>query len=174
MILVSTETPRGALNLPTFPECSRVIALSWGAEDLSAAIGASRNRGPDGRYLEVFRYCHTITLLAATAGGVQPLDTVFVDIRDHAGLRAESIESAWMGYTGKITIHPDQIEIVNEAFTPSPDLVETAQRLVEAFDEEAKQGRMAFSFEGQMVDVPHLTRARRVLARHDAILAATH
>lgn len=174
LILVSTETPRGALNLPQFPECSRVISLSWGAEDLSAAIGASRNRAPDGSYLEVFRYCRTMTLLSATAAGVQPLDTVFVDIRDHAALRQESLESAWMGFTGKITIHPAQIDIVNEAFTPAPEVVATAERLVEAFAEEAKQGRMAFSFEGQMVDVPHLVRAQRVLARYAAIKAAAN
>jgi len=174
LILVSTETPRGALDLPQFPECPRVISLSWGAEDLSAAIGASRNRSPDGQYLEVFRYCRTMTLLSATAAGVQPLDTVFVDIKDHAALRQESLESAWMGFTGKITIHPAQIDIVNEAFTPASEVVATAQRLVEAFAVEEKNGRMAFSFEGQMVDVPHLVRAQRVLARHAAIVAIGH
>ena len=167
LILVSTETP-----LPTFPQCSRVIALSWGAEDLSAALGASRNRAPDGRYLPVFKHCQTMTLLSAAAGSVQPLDTVFVDINDLEGLRQESLESAWMGFTGKITIHPAQIPIVNDAFTPAADVVAAARRLIEAFAAEAKQGRMAFRFEGQMVDVPHLTRAQRVLARHDAILAA--
>lgn len=173
LVLVSTETPLGAINLPSFPACERVIALSWGAEDLSAALGASRTRLPDGSYLPVFRHCQTMTLLSAVAGSVQPLDTVFIDINDHAGLRQESLESAWMGFTGKITIHPDQIPIVNEAFTPAPDVVATAQRLVEAFAREQQQGRMAFSFEGQMVDVPHLTRAQRVLARHAAIIA-TH
>jgi len=172
LILVSTETPMGVINLPTFPECDRVIALSWGAEDLSAALGASRNRLPDGSYMPVFKHCQTMTLLSAVAGGVQPLDTVFVDINDHAGLRQESIEAAWMGYTGKITIHPAQIPIVNEAFTPAPDVVATARRLVDAFAHEQQQGRMAFNFEGQMVDVPHLTRAQRVLARHAAIIAA--
>lgn len=172
LILVSTETPLGAINLPTFPQCDRVIALSWGAEDLSAALGASRNRLPDGSYMQVFKHCQTMTLLSAVAGSVQPLDTVFVDINDHAGLRQESIESAWMGFTGKITIHPAQIPIVNEAFTPAPDVVAAAHRLVEAFAHEQKQGRMAFNFEGQMVDVPHLTRAVRVLARHEAIIAA--
>ncbi|MCP5182960.1 MAG: CoA ester lyase [Pseudomonadales bacterium] len=172
LILVSTETARGALNVSTFPDCHRVIALSWGAEDLSAALGATGNRLPDGSYMEVFRHCRTMTLLSAVAGNVQPLDTVFVDIRDHAGLERESLEGAWMGFTGKITIHPAQIDIVNKAFTPSVAVVETARRLVEAFAEEEKQGRMAFSFEGQMVDVPHLTRARRLLERHAQIIAA--
>ena len=95
--------------------------------------------------------------------------TVFVDIKDPDGLRAECLEAAWMGYTGKITIHPSQIDIVNEAFTPSADDVDEAARLVEAFAEAEADGRMAISFEGKMVDVPHLTRARKTLARAEQI-----
>lgn len=165
LILVSTETPAGVLNLPTFGACERVIALSWGAEDLSAAIGAPRNRYPDGTYLDLYRHCRNQTLLCAAAAGVQPLDTVFVDIADSDGLHHECLEAAWMGYTGKITIHPSQIDVVNAAFTPSADAVDEAQRLVDAFAEAESQGRMAISFEGKMVDVPHLTRARRIIAR---------
>lgn len=165
LILVSTETPAGVLNLSTFSECQRVIALSWGAEDLSAAIGAPRNRRPDGSYLDLYRHCRNLTLLCAAAGGVQPLDTVFVDIADTDGLQRECLEAAWMGYTGKITIHPSQIDIVNAAFTPSAKEVDEAQRLVAAFAQAEADGRMAISFEGKMVDVPHLTRARKILAR---------
>lgn len=165
LILVATETPQGVLNLPTFPACRRVIALNWGAEDLSAALGAPRNRRPDGAYLDVYRHCRVQTLLAAVAGGVQPLDAVHVDIRDHAGLEAECREAAWMGYTGKITIHPDQIGIVNAAFTPTADEVAEAQRLVAAMADAERQGLMAIAFEGRMVDVPHLERARRLLDR---------
>ena len=169
LILVSTETPAGVLNLHTFSDCARVIVLSWGAEDLSAAIGAPRNRDPHGKYLDLYRHCRNQTLLCAAAGGVQPLDTVFVDIKDPDGLQAECLEAAWMGYTGKITIHPSQIDIVNEAFTPSADDVDEAARLVEAFAEAEAGGRMAISFEGKMVDVPHLTRARKTLARAEQI-----
>jgi citrate lyase subunit beta/citryl-CoA lyase len=165
LILVSTETPQGVLNLPTFTQCSRVTALSWGAEDLAAAIGARRNRDENGEYLDVFKYCRTQTLLCATAGNVQPLDTVYVDIKNFEGLRRECQQSAWMGYTGKITIHPDQIAIVNEQFTPSPDEIAEARALVDAFDAAQRDGRMAFSFKGQMVDAPHLTRARTILDR---------
>ena len=165
LILVATETPLGALNIQTFPQCQRVVAMSWGAEDLSASLGAPRNRKPDGTYLDVFRHCRNMTLLASVAGGVQPVDTVFVDLKDSDGLRAECEEAAWSGFTGKITIHPSQIEIVNAAFTPSNADVDHAKRLVEAFAEAEKQGLMAISFEGQMVDVPHLTRARRLLDR---------
>ncbi|MFU8816169.1 MAG: HpcH/HpaI aldolase/citrate lyase family protein [Pseudomonadales bacterium] len=165
LILVATETPLGVLNLPTFPQCQRVIGLSWGAEDLSAALGAPRNRRPDGSYLDVYRHCRVQTLLSAAAGGVQPIDTVFVDIRDLDGLRAECQEAAWMGFTGKITIHPEQIDVVNAAFTPSTEEVAEAERLLAAMAEAEHAGQMAIAFEGKMVDVPHLNRARRIVAR---------
>lgn len=169
LILVATETPLGVLNLPSFPQCRRVIALNWGAEDLSAALGAPRNRRPDGSYLDVYRHCRVQTLLSATAGEVQPIDAVHVDIRATDALQDECREAAWMGFTGKITIHPDQIDIVNAAFTPSPDEVAEARRLVEAMEEAERQGRMAIAFEGRMVDVPHLNRARRIIHRASQI-----
>ena len=165
LVVLATETPEGLLNIKDFGSCPRVDALSWGAEDLSAAIGARRNRAEDGTFLEVFRYARIMTLLAATAAGVQPLDTVFVDIRDSAGLRQECVEGAWMGFTGKITIHPNQVGVVNEVFTPSAEEVAESQELLAAFEENQKAGKMAFSFKGQMVDVPHLTRARTILER---------
>lgn len=165
LLLVSTETPEGVLNLRTFTECERVTALSWGAEDLSAALGARRNRDEQGEYLDVFKYCRIQTLLCAAAGNVQPVDGVFVNVRDEAGLRKECREGAWMGFTGKITIHPDQVPIVNEAFTPSAEEVAEAEELVQAFEDAQAEGRMAFTFRGQMVDVPHLERARRTIAQ---------
>lgn len=165
LILVATETPLGVLNLPTFPRCQRVVAMTWGAEDLSAALGGARNRTPDGAYLDVYRHCRVQTLLASAAGGVQPLDAVFVDIGDLEGLENECREAAWMGYTGKITIHPAQIDVVNRAFTPTTEEVDEARRLVDAMAEAEREGRMAIAFEGRMVDVPHLNRARRILDR---------
>jgi len=165
LVVLATETPQGLLNIRDFGLCPRVDALSWGAEDLSAAIGARRNRDEHGQFLEVFRYARIMTLLAATAANVQPLDTVFVDIRDAAGLRRECLEGAWMGFTGKITIHPSQIEVVNELFSPSPEDIAESKELLVAFEENRKAGKMAFSFKGQMVDVPHLTRARTILER---------
>jgi citrate lyase subunit beta / citryl-CoA lyase len=169
LILVATETPLGAINLPTFSQNPRVISMSWGAEDLSAALGASRNRRPDGSYLDVFTHCRTMTLLSAVAGHVQPMDTVFVDLQDEEGLMAECQEAAWMGYTGKITIHPNQIDIVNNAFSPVAEEVDEANRLVAAFAEAEKEGLMAINFEGKMVDVPHLERARKILHRAQQI-----
>jgi len=165
LVVLATETPQGLLNIRDFGGCPRVDSLSWGAEDLSASIGARRNRDEKGEFLEVFRYARIMTLLAATAANIQPLDTVFVDIKDTEGLRRDCLEGAWMGFTGKITIHPSQIEIVNEIFTPSPEEIAESKELLAAFEENQKAGRMAFSFKGQMVDVPHLTRARTILER---------
>ncbi|MGE0822655.1 MAG: CoA ester lyase [Candidatus Binatia bacterium] len=165
LVVLATETPQGLLNIRDFGTCPRVDALSWGAEDLSASIGARRNRDENGQFLEVFRYARIMTLLAATAAGVQPLDTVFVDIQDTEGLRRDCLEGAWMGFTGKITIHPTQITVVNEVFTPSAEEIAESQELLDAFAENQKAGKMAFSFKGQMVDVPHLTRARIILER---------
>jgi citrate lyase subunit beta/citryl-CoA lyase len=165
LVVLATETPQGLLNIRDFGSCPRVDGLSWGAEDLSAAIGARRNRDDSGQFLEVFRYARIMTLLAATAAGVQPIDTVFVDINDTDGLRRECVEGAWMGFTGKVTIHPNQIAVVNEIFTPSAAEIAESQELLAAFEENQKAGRMAFSFKGLMVDVPHLTRARTILER---------
>ena len=163
LLLLGTETPQGILNIASLCESPRVDALTWGAEDLSAAIGARRNRDEQGELLEVFRYCRTMTLLAASAADVQPLDTVFVDVRDLDGLRRECTESAWMGFTGKLTIHPAQVPLVNELFTPSAEEIAESRELLEAFEENRSLGRMTFEFRGQMVDVPHLNRARKIL-----------
>ncbi|HSG90173.1 MAG TPA: CoA ester lyase [Pseudomonadales bacterium] len=171
LIVIATETPQGVLNIASLASATRVTALTWGAEDLSAAIGARRNRGPDGRYLPVFEHCRVVTLLAAAAANVAPIDTVYVDFRDLDGLAAECRESADMGYTGKMTIHPAQIDTVNLAFTPSAAELADARELIEAFEANAKEGRMVFSFRGEMVDVPHLERARRIVATGEAIAA---
>ena len=169
LILITTETPASILNLPSFTDCERVAALSWGAEDLAASLGSTRNRGPDGSYLDIYKHCRNMTLICAAAGNVQAIDTVFVDFKDSKGLQNDCEEASWMGYTGKMTIHPDQLEVVNAAFSPGETEVSTAKRLIEAFAEAEKQGLMAIAFEGQMVDVPHLNRAKKLLARAELI-----
>ena len=163
LLILGTETPQGLLSIGNLAANPRVDALTWGAEDLSAAIGSRANRSVDGSYLPIFEYARLMCLLGATAWGKQPLDTVFVDFNDPDGLRSECLASATMGYTGKITIHPNQIEIVNESFTPSSEEVAEAGELLTLFAENQAQGLMAFSFKGQMVDVPHLTRAKKIV-----------
>ena len=165
LLLIGTETPGAAFQLSEMAGHPRVNGMTWGSEDLSAELGASAIRDETGEYLDVFRLVRSLTLLAAVAAGKQPVDTIFADIRDLQGLREECRRAAVMGFTGKLTIHPDQIEIVNEMFTPSPAEVAVAEELLEAAAEHRKQGRIAFRFKGRMVDVPHLKRARRILAR---------
>ena len=165
LMLVATETPAGVLNLPTFTNCPRVAMMTWGGEDLSAAIGAPRNRLPSGEYLDVFKFCRIQTLLSAKAGGAEALDGVFVDIRDLDGLAEEAQHGAWMGFTGKLTIHPDQIPVVNAAFTPTDEELEEAEALLAEFEAAQAEGKMAFRFRGQMVDAPHLHRAENTVQR---------
>lgn len=171
LLVLGTETPQGLLNIGELASHSRVDALSWGAEDLSAAMGSKANRDATGAYLPVFEYARVMCLVGATAWGKQPLDTVYVDFRDSDGLAAECATSAAMGFTGKITIHPAQIDIVNAAFTPSDAELADARELLEAFAEAEAAGLMAFAHKGQMVDVPHLTRARKIVATSEAIAA---
>ncbi|MCY3688495.1 MAG: CoA ester lyase [Gammaproteobacteria bacterium] len=165
LLLIGTETPGSAFHLQEIAAHPRVDGLTWGSEDLSAELGASAIRDASGEYLEVFSLVRSLALLAAAAAGKQPIDTIYADVRDLKGLREECRRAAAMGFTGKLTIHPDQIEIVNEMFTPSPAEVAEAEELLAAAGEYRRQGRIAFRFKGQMVDVPHLKRARRILAR---------
>lgn len=164
-LILIAETPLGALNNPTFPGCPRVEAMTWGGEDMSAVLGVPGNRDADGNYLSVYQHTRVVTLLSAAAGGVQPLDAVYVDFRDIDGLQEECEEGARLGFTGKLSIHPNQVDVINDAFTPAPEQVAEAEALIEAFEEAQAEGRMAFSFKGQMVDAPHLVRARALLER---------
>jgi citrate lyase subunit beta/citryl-CoA lyase len=165
---VATETARGVFAVPEVAGHSRVDGVCWGAEDLSAVLGAASARDADGRLLDVFAHVRSWCLLGAAAGGVPAIDAVWTDLDDLDGLRREAGAGAAMGFDGKITIHPAQIEIVNDVFTPSAEEIERARALVRAFEEHAAEGRSSFRFEGAMVDMPHLARARRLLARAGA------
>ena len=164
---VATETAAAVFAVREIAAHSRVDGICWGAEDLSAELGAVSARDAEGRLLDVFAHVRSWCLLGATAGGIPAVDAVWTDLGDLDGLRREATAGAAMGFDGKITIHPDQIEIVNEVFTPSDADVERARSLVAAFEEHAAIGVYSFRFEGGMVDAPHLTRARRLLARAD-------
>jgi citrate lyase subunit beta/citryl-CoA lyase len=139
--------------------------VSWGIEDLSAAMGLPQVRDAEGRYLDIPRYARTMCAIVAAAAGVDAIDTVYTDIADLAGLRRECAEGVAMGFSGKISIHPTQIAVINEAFTPDAAVVDEARELVAAFEEHRRRGVYAFRFRGQMVDAPHLTRARKIIAR---------
>ncbi len=168
LILLATETAQGVMNIGSLAARDRVSALTWGAEDLSAALGAKRNRDDSGKLLPLFEYCRQMTLLAASAAGLPALDSVFVDFRDAEGLERECLEAADMGYEGKISIHPSQVEIINRCFTPTASEVAEARELLEELEHQQAQGKMAFTFRGQMVDVPHFERARALLRKADA------
>jgi citrate lyase beta subunit len=173
LVLIATETPEGLLNIKETAAASpRVAAISWGIEDLSAAMGLPRTRDGEGRYLDIPRYARVMCAVAASAAGVEAIDTVFTDIQDLEGLRRECQEAVWMGFSGKISVHPGQIPVINEVFTPSRVEAEEAVALIAAFEEHAQRGAGAFAWKGQMMDMPHLTRARKIAdrARHAGIL----
>ncbi len=164
LVLIATEVPEAVFHLHELAANPRVDGMTWGAEDLSGALGSRATRDAQGNYLDVYRYVRAQCLLAAAAADVQAIDAVFIDYKNARGLEKECRDAADMGFTGKITIHPDQIDIVNTAFTPSQAAIDEAHALLAAFEENAAAGKMAFSFNGQMVDVPHLKRAKRILA----------
>ena len=167
IISIMTETAAGALAAPTWRDVNpRLSALTWGAEDLSASIGARATRDDRGRYTDVFRFARTMTILAASASEVAAIDTVFVNFRDTDGLRAECDEAERDGFTGKMAIHPAQVPIINEAFTPSAEAVARSQAVVEAFRAAGNPG--VVGIEGKMYDRPHLRLAERLLIRAKA------
>ena len=164
---IVTETGLATLSTATYPNCSRRLAgLTWGAEDLSAAIGARTARDEHGRYTDVFRYARAVTLLAASASDVTAIDTVFVNFRDLDALRADCLEGERDGFTAKLAIHPAQVPVINEIFTPSAQAIEHAGAIVAAFVAAGNPGVVAI--EGQMYDIPHRKRAERLLARAKA------
>lgn len=164
IIPIVTETGLGTLSTATYPNCSpRLAGLTWGAEDLSAAVGARTARDEHGRYTDVFRYARAVTILAASAADVPAIDTVFIDFRDMDGLRADCLEAERDGFTAKMAIHPAQVPVINEVFTPSAEAVAHAQSVVAAFAAAGNPG--VVGLDGRMYDIPHLKRARRLLAR---------
>jgi citrate lyase subunit beta/citryl-CoA lyase len=165
LIAIATETPTGLLRIESIARAPRVTALTWGAEDLGAALGVRTTRNARGEYLDVFRHARAMTLLAAAAAGIDALDGVYVDFQDTDGLAREAHEAAMSGFAGKLSIHPSQIEPIRAAFTPSEAEIAELRELVVAFAEAEREGRHAFRFRGRMVDAPHLVRARRVLSR---------
>jgi citrate lyase subunit beta/citryl-CoA lyase len=161
---IVTETPASLFGMLSYRDPkSTLAAMSWGAEDLSAALGASSKYDSDGSLSYTYKLARSLCLAGAVAAGVQPVDGVFADFRDEGGLRAEAEAAAREGFTGKLAIHPAQVGVINAAFTPSANDVAHAQAIVEAFEAEPDAG--VLSVDGRMVDRPHLVQARRVLDR---------
>ncbi|MBL6749508.1 MAG: CoA ester lyase [Nevskia sp.] len=161
ILTVSTETPSAVLRMPELLKVPRprLKVLTWGAEDLSTALGAGDPRTPEGAWRPVYQHARTQCVLAAHALGIEALDTVHVDFRDAEGCRRSAETARHEGFTGKIAIHPDQVPVINAAFTPSAAELEFARRVVAAFE----AGSGAVSLDGKMLDVPHLKSARRLL-----------
>lgn len=164
IIAVATETAKAPFHLGEFGDAvlPRLAGLTWGAEDLATAIGATGNRLPNGEWHFTFKLARSLCLLAAHAAGVQAIDTLHADFRDEEGLAADSQLSRAEGFAGRLAIHPAQVAAINAAYTPGADEVAHARRIIAAFA--ANPGAGTVGLDGKMVDIPHRKQAERILA----------
>ena len=162
ILAIATETPAAMFQLGSYGGAKRLAGLTWGAEDLPAAIGASTSREEDGRYTPPYELARSLCLFGAAAAGVAPIETVYPACRDLEGLKADAGRARRDGFTGMMAIHPAQVEPINAAFTPSEAEIAHARAVVAAFDANPEAG--ALSLDGKMIDRPHLVQARRTLA----------
>jgi len=162
-----TEHPEALFTLNSYIGATqRLAGLSWGAEDLSAAVGAATNRDEHGRWLATYEMARSLCLLAATAAEVPAFDTVYTDFKDSEGLQRYASNARRDGFSGMLAIHPAQIDTINTAFVPTAEEIQRAARIVELFD--ANPGAGTIGMDGRMIDRPHLIQAKRLLelARH--------
>lgn len=163
IVVVATETATAMFNLGSYtPPHPRLAALTWGAEDLAAAIGATANKEDDGSWTFPYQVARAQCLFAATAAGVAGIDTIYADFRDPAGLERDCRRARRDGFLGRLAIHPDQVATINRCFAPSPQEIAEAQRIVAAFAAQPDAGTLGI--DGKMYDIPHLKAARRTLA----------
>ena len=165
---VATETAISPFRLGDYAgaRLDRLYGMTWGAEDLSAAIGASGNTDANGEWTLTYKMVRSLCLLGAHAAEVEAVDTLYVDFRDPEGLRASCKAARAEGFSGRIAIHPAQVDIINEAFSPSEDEVSFARRVVELFAANPEAGTLGL--DGKMLDIPHLKQAHKTLAMHEA------
>ena len=164
IIAIATETAASLFRAGTYQGASpRLTGLTWGAEDLSAELGAQANRDKDGNFLDPYRLARVLCLAGAATAEVQAIDTVYVDFRNETGLRRECEEACRDGFTGKMAIHPAQVAVINDVFTPSGEALARAQAIVSAFAQQPEAG--VIGIDGVMYDRPHLARAQRLIAR---------
>jgi len=162
VIALCTEQPEALLTLQSYIGATpRLAALSWGAEDLSAAVGASTNRDAKGDWLPLYEMARSLCLVTAAAAEIAAIDTVYTDFRDHDGLLRYAANARRDGFAGMLAIHPGQVNAINRAFTPTAAEVEHAQRVIALFDENPGAGTIGM--DGKMIDRPHLVQAKRVL-----------
>ena len=168
IIPVATETACAPFHLGAFATAglARLAGLTWGAEDLAAAVGASTNRGADGEWAFTYKMARSLCLLAAHAAGVPAIETLHADFRDEEGLRASCRAARSEGFTGRLAIHPAQVAAINESFLPSEAEIAFARRVQAAFA--AAPGTGTVGLDGKMLDIPHLKAAQRVLAQAEA------
>ena len=161
VIPLVTETAEAMFTTGTYAGAPRLTALTWGAEDLADSVGASENRNADGSYGFTYELARSFCLLGAAAAGVAPIETIHGDFRDEAGLRKRAQQVRRAGYRGMLAIHPAQVDIINQAFTPSAEELAAAQEIVDLFA--ANPGAGTIGYKGAMLDRPHLARARALL-----------
>ncbi len=165
LIILAAETPASLFQFNSINKLSdRLIGMTWGAEDLASELGAAQGRDQStNNWLPPFQLAQTLCLIKARDLGIQALDTVYPDIKNLEGLRDECLAAKQIGYTGKLAIHPLQIDIINDVFNPTEEEVEYAQRLIALFSKNPDAG--ALQLDGKMIDIPHLRAAERLLRR---------
>jgi citrate lyase subunit beta/citryl-CoA lyase len=164
LILLTAETPGSLFRFDSlFNVSDRLLAMTWGPEDLATELGAAQGRDENGQWLPPFQLAQSLCLAKASDLQVQSIDTVLPNFRDLDALKQECLAAKQLGFTGKLAIHPSQLETINAVFSPSQDEIEFAQKVVNLFSENPYAG--ALQIEGAMVDIPHLTAAKRLLAR---------
>ncbi|MGA2484993.1 MAG: CoA ester lyase [Roseiarcus sp.] len=162
IVAIATESARALFGFASYRGASgRLEGLAWGGEDLSVDIGAETNRLPDGAYAAPYALARTLTLVGAVAAEARPIDAVYTNFRDLDGLRAEALAARRDGFLAKMAIHPAQVPIINEVFSVSPEAIARARAVVAAF--EAAPGAGVVALDGEMLDLPHLKRAKRLL-----------
>lgn len=167
VISLCTERVKALFSLGDYAEqTTRLAGLSWGAEDLSAEIGAKANRDADGNWLPPYELARSLCLFAAHAAGVAAIDTVFTDFRDEAGLVRYATNAARDGFSAMLAIHPGQVDVIQSAFMPDDEEIARARRIVELFEANPDEG--ALSLDGMMLDRPHLIQAQRIVALADS------
>jgi citrate lyase subunit beta/citryl-CoA lyase len=166
ILAIATETPAAIFALGSYAGAKRLAGLTWGAEDLPAAIGAATSREEDGRFTPPYELARSLCLFGAAAAGVAPIETVYPAFKDLDGLAAYAARARRDGFTGMMAIHPDQVPVINAAFTPSAAEIADARAVVAAFEANPEAG--ALSLDGRMIDRPHLVQAQRVLEQSAA------